>query len=128
MPTFSQLANFGRIQKKRRIKVQAFQGSPQRKGVVYKIAIFSPRKPNSAKRTIAKVSIIVTSKRIFAKIPGVGQHGLQEFSLVMVEGSGAKDTPGVNYSLIRGLYDFHLIEVFGRKRRRSKFGVKVVKL
>lgn len=32
-------------------------GAPMRKGVVYKIATMTPRKPNSAKRTFAKVRI-----------------------------------------------------------------------
>lgn len=128
MPTLLQLARFCRIRKKRRNKVLVFQGAPHRKGVVYKISIFSPRKPNSAKRKIAKVRVVVNYKRAFAKIPGIGPHFLQEYSVVMLEGGrGPKDTPGVNYSLIRGLCDFNIVETFSRRRRRSKFGVKNAK-
>ena len=42
----------------------------------------------------------------------------------MVRGHGPKDSPGINYHLIRGLYDFNREEIYGRKNRRSKFGVK----
>jgi len=45
-----------------------------RRGVVYKIAVMTPRKPNSARRTFAKVRIIINQKRVFAKIPGIGEH------------------------------------------------------
>jgi small subunit ribosomal protein S12 len=87
----------------------------------------SPRKPNSARRTFAKVRVGLKQKRIFAKIPGIGEHHLQAHSVVLVRGHGPKDSPGINYHLIRGVYDFNRIESFGRKNRRSKFGVKKIK-
>jgi ribosomal protein S12 len=87
----------------------------------------SPRKPNSAKRTFAKVRIQISQKKIFAKIPGIGDHFLQAHSVVLVRGHGPKDSPGINYNLIRGLYDFNKVELFGRQNRRSKFGVKNAK-
>jgi small subunit ribosomal protein S12 len=125
-PTLHQLSKGKRLRllKIRRNKVAAFNGAPIRRGIVYKIAIMSPRKPNSAKRTFAKVKIICSNKRIFAKIPGIGSHFLQSHSVVMVRGHGPKDSPGINYHLIRGLYDFNKQESFERKNRRSKFGVK----
>jgi len=129
LPTLHQLSiekNI-RIKKIRRNKVAAFLGAPQRKGVIYKIATMSPRKPNSARRTFAKVRIIISKKKIFAKIPGIGDHFLQAHSVVLVRGHGPKDSPGINYHLIRGLYDFVKIELFGRRNRRSKFGVKNIK-
>lgn len=124
MPTGLQLSKKFRVRKSRRNKVAPFEGAPQRKGIVYKIAIMSPRKPNSAKRTFAKVKVAINNKKIFAKIPGIGEHFLQAHSVVMLRGHGPKDSPGINYHLIRGLYDFHRVEMFGRKNRRSKFGVK----
>ncbi len=129
LPTLHQLSieKFKRIQKIRRNKVAPFLGAPQRKGVVYKIATMSPRKPNSARRTFAKVRILISNKKIFAKIPGIGDHFLQAHSVVLVRGHGPKDSPGINYHLIRGLYDFSKIELFGRRNRRSKFGVKNIK-
>lgn len=124
-PTYSQLSKGSRIFKPYFLKRnQALEKGPQRKGIVYKIATMSPRKPNSARRTIAKVRLVFNNKRIFAKIPGIGEHRLQNHSLVMVRGHGPKDSPGVNYHLIRGLCDFVTVEPFGRKNRRSKFGLK----
>jgi len=128
-PTLHQLS-IGRAKrtlKIRRNKVAAFLGAPQRKGVVFKIAKMTPRKPNSAKRTFAKVRVLISNKKIFAKIPGIGEHFLQAHSSVLVRGHGPKDSPGINYHLIRGLYDFTKVELFGRSNRRSKFGVKNAK-
>jgi small subunit ribosomal protein S12 len=129
LPTLHQLSisRIKRIDKIRRNKVAPFLGAPLRKGVVYKIATMSPRKPNSAKRTFAKVRILVSRKKIFAKIPGIGDHFLQAHSVVLVRGHGPKDSPGINYHLIRGIYDFNKLELFGRHNRRSKFGVKNTK-
>lgn len=124
MPTFSQLSKGARQLRGKRIRAPAFEGSPHRKGVIYKIATMSPRKPNSARRTFAKVRLLFNNKRIFAKIPGIGEHFLQAHSLVFVRGHGPKDSPGINYHLVRGLCDFNRVESFGRKNRRSKFGVK----
>jgi len=104
----------------------ALMGSPFRKAIVYKIAFMSPRKPNSARRTFAKVRILINNKKVFAKIPGIGEHFLQPHNIVVVRGHGPKDSPGINYHLVRGLMDFNRTEIFGRKNRRSKFGVKKI--
>lgn len=126
MPTTNQLSKGARIFKVYPLSRShlAFEGAPHRRGTIYKIATITPRKPNSAKRTIAKVRLKLNNKKIFAKIPGQGDHFLQAHSVVMVRGHGPKDTPGVNFHLIRGLYDFEKIETFGRRNRRSKFGIK----
>jgi len=65
LPTLHQLSieRNKRTSKIRRNKVAAFLGAPQRKGVIYKIATMSPRKPNSARRTFAKVRIIISKKK-----------------------------------------------------------------
>jgi ribosomal protein S12 len=47
-----------RLVYKRKSKAPAFGKAPQRKGVIYKIAVMSPRKPNSARRTFAKVRLL----------------------------------------------------------------------
>ena len=49
-------------------------------------------------------------------------HNLQEHSLVLVRGGRVKDLPGVRYHIVRGTLDS--LGVDGRKRRRSKYGVK----
>lgn len=120
----NQLLRNPRIRYPKRKKAPAFDNGPHRKGVIYKITTMTPRKPNSAKRTFAKVRLLVNDRRIFAKIPGIGEHFLQSHSLVFVRGHGPKDSPGINYHLIRGLYDFDKVETFGRRKRRSKFGIK----
>jgi small subunit ribosomal protein S12 len=115
----------GRINYKRKPKALAFAGAPHRKGIIYKITTMSPRKPNSARRTYAKVRLIFNKKRVFAKIPGIGEHFLQAHSIVFLRGHGPKDSPGINYHIVRGLCDFIRNETFGRKNRRSKFGLKL---
>lgn len=54
-----------------------------------------------------------------AYIPGEG-HNLQEHSVVLVRGGGAKDLPGVRYKIVRGTMDLN--GVAGRISARSKFG------
>jgi|ERR1044072_1430276 small subunit ribosomal protein S12 len=125
LPTFSQLAKGARQAKPYPTsRSKAFGGAPQRKGIIYKIATMSPRKPNSARRTIAKAKLNFNDKKVFAKIPGIGEHRLQKHALVLLRGHGPKDSPGVNYHLIRGLFDFHFFESYVRKNRRSKFGAR----
>jgi len=84
-PTCLQLARGARKNKIVRPRALAFGGAPHRKGVVYKIATMSPRKPNSAKRTYAKLRLIFNGKRLFAKIPGIGEHFLQAHLLFLLE-------------------------------------------
>jgi len=124
MPTFRQLSFYGRKNKRRRCAVAALAGAPHKKGVIVKMGITTPRKPNSAKRKYAKVRMIVAKKVIFAHVPGIGKHGLQEYSIVLVEGGSPPDVPGVNYTMMRGVYDFDKPEEYKRRKRRSKFGTK----
>jgi small subunit ribosomal protein S12 len=124
MPTFRQLSFYGRKSKRRRCAVAALLGAPHKKGVIVKMGITTPRKPNSAKRKYAKVRMIAAKKVIFAHVPGIGKHGLQEYSIVLVEGGSPPDVPGVNYTMMRGVYDFDKPEEYKRRKRRSKFGTK----
>jgi len=128
-PTNLQLARKGRKKQIRRCKVLALFGSPQKRGIIYKVTTMSPRKPNSAKRPFVKVRILgrgTFGKKAFAHIPGdgFGLSGLSIFHFVLLEGGGPKDSPGLNYTLIRGALDFINLEQFGRKNRRSKYGAK----
>lgn len=123
MPTAKQLMRNTRRKPYRRPRLLALDGAPQRRGIIYKLATMTPRKPNSAKRKIAKVRLPFNYKRVFASIPGLG-FDLNEHATVIVRGGSAKDLPGVNYALMRGLLDFPFPELFQRKARRSKFGIK----
>jgi len=71
---------------------------------VVKIRIVTPKKPNSAKRKIARVKL---SNRfmVSAKIKGQG-HNLQAYSQVLVCGGRANDLPGVRYNMIKGKFSF----------------------
>jgi len=99
MPTFQQLSvkYRGRKNFKKHSRSWPLCDGPHRKGVIYKIAVMPPRKPNSSRRTIAKVRLLISKKRIFAKIPGIGEHFLQNHSIVLIRGHGPKDSPGINF-------------------------------
>jgi small subunit ribosomal protein S12 len=118
--TFNQLCRKKRIKKSYRSKTPALQGMPQKKGVCLKILLKSPKKPNSAKRKVAKVKL-TNKKIVFAYIPGEG-HSLQQFSTVLMRGGRVKDLPGVKYHLIRNKFDFAGLK--NRKTARSKYGTK----
>jgi len=127
MASLNQLVKKGkRLQKKRRSFVLSLNSCPQKKGICVEIRnSVSPKKPNSAKRKVAKVKLS-TGKHIIAAIPGQG-HNLQKYSVVMVRGGRARDIPGVRYKLIKGRYDFSLFERIKRTKRRSKYGLPKTK-
>jgi len=127
MASLNQLVRKGkRLQKRRRSFVLSLNSCPQKKGICVEIRnSVSPKKPNSAKRKVAKVKLS-TGKHIIAAIPGQG-HNLQKYSVVMVRGGRARDIPGVRYKLIKGRYDFSLFERIKRTKRRSKYGLPKTK-
>lgn len=96
-------------------------GGPQKKGIVLRLRICTPRKPNSARRPVVKIKLS-TRKRALAHIPGSG-HNLRKFSKILVNGNGARDLPVVNYTCIRGVYDFAPLQHV--KKRRSVYGLKL---
>ena len=93
---------------------------PQIKGVVTKVRITTPRKPNSARRPVVKI-LLSNKKQRIAHIPGKG-HNLRKHSEVLISGVGARDLPGVHFSCVRGVYD--LSPVTSKVRRRSIYGAK----
>ena len=118
MSTLNQLIRNPRLKNPSRKKTRLLGGSPQRKAVCTKVYIQTPKKPNSAKRKVAKVRFS-NGTRTIAYIPGEG-HNLQEHSVVLIRGGGVKDLPGVKYKIIRGKYD--LASIKGRSQARSKYG------
>lgn len=118
MSTISQIFKKPRFFKKKLNPI--LSDRPQIKGVVLKVRITTPRKPNSARRPVVKVLFSNKVQRV-AHIPGKG-HNLRKHSEVLVSGVGARDLPGVHFSCVRGVYDFS--PVFGKVRRRSIYGVK----
>jgi small subunit ribosomal protein S12 len=97
----------------------ALKSCPQVRGTVMRARIVTPRKPNSARRPVAKV-ILVNEKRVTAHIPGTG-HSLRRYSQVLIRGGGARDLPGVRYSCVRGVFDCY--GVMHKTKRRSIYGV-----
>ena len=133
MPTFNQLVRHGRKSAANESKSPALQKSlnsikkvtvnapsPQKRGVCTKVAIKTPKKPNSALRKIAKVRL-TNGMEATTYIPGIG-HNLQEHSVVLIRGGRVKDLPGVRYHIIRGTLDAQ--GVAKRMQARSKYGAK----
>ena len=105
--------------KKKKLKILG--GNPQKKGMVVKTRIITPKKPNSARRPVAKVHL-VNKKQTIAHIPGIG-HNLRRHSNILIRGGGARDLPGVSYTCVRGVYDLN--SVLNKQRRRSIYGVSI---
>lgn len=122
MPTISQLIRKGRKKLRHKNKAPALSECPQRRGVCLSVKTQTPKKPNSALRKVARVRL-TSGYEVTAYIPGVG-HNLQEHSVVLVKGGRVKDLPGVRYHIVRGPLDSLGVE--GRKKGRSKYGVKKV--
>lgn len=91
--TMNQAMRRKKPQKIEKSKSPLLKNSPQRKGVCSQIFIATPKKPNSAKRKVARVKLS-TGKSLMAYIQGEG-HNLQEHSVVLVRGGRAQDLPGV---------------------------------
>ena len=120
MPTINQLVRNGRTAARKKSKSPALKGCPQRRGVCLSVKTMTPKKPNSALRKVCRVRL-TSGYEVTAYIGGVG-HNLQEHSVVLVRGGRVKDLPGVRYHVVRGCLD--CLGVDGRKRGRSKYGVK----
>jgi small subunit ribosomal protein S12 len=118
--TLNQVIRGCRKQKTKKSKSTALQACPHKKGVIKKVYIVKPKKPNSAQRKVASVRLS-TGRTVIAYIPGEG-HSLQDHSVVLVRGGRVQDLPGVKYHLVRGALDF--TGVANRSSSRSKYGTK----
>ena len=120
MPTINQLIRNGREKKLKKSKSPALTSCPQKRGVCTRVMTFTPKKPNSALRKVARVRL-TNGIEVTAYIPGIG-HNLQEHSAVLIRGGRVKDLPGVRYHIIRGTLDS--LGVADRRKSRSKYGAK----
>ena len=100
----------------------ALQYCPQQRAIVKKSFITTPRKPNSAKRRVAKVVICRTRRVVDIYLEGIDFNRLNPHSVVLVRGRGPRDLPGVNYHAIRGKGDFP--PLLNRRKGRSKYAAK----
>jgi small subunit ribosomal protein S12 len=126
MVTFRQLftKHQQRQQKYHRCRTPALRHCPQKKGVILGIVIITPKKPNSAKRHIARLKLS-SGKRTRAAIPGeysFKSRDLKQFSKVLIRGGRTRDIIGIRYKIILGHFDAK--PLFHRKTSRSKYGVK----
>jgi small subunit ribosomal protein S12 len=69
MTSLNRLVRRTKIGKTIKVKRKALQRCPQKKGVCLRVFEMTPRKPNSAKRKVARIRLS-TSKFITAHIPG----------------------------------------------------------
>lgn len=120
MPTINQLIRRGRRSSHHKTKSPALMNCPQRRGVCTRVMTFTPKKPNSALRKVARVRL-TNGIEVTAYIPGIG-HNLQEHSVVLIRGGRVKDLPGVRYHIVRGTKD--TLGVEDRRQARSKYGSK----
>lgn len=95
---------------KKNRKKRPLDGRPQMKGVVIRLVVKKPKKPNSANRKCVLVRLS-NKKEALAYIPGEG-HNLQEHSVVLVRCGRLQDVPGVKLKVVRGKYDCaHVVKV-----------------
>lgn len=121
MITLQQLVRLKRKGKRKRTHVPALKKCPMKRGTVVRIFEQAPKKPNSARRKVAKVKLKSTGRLINCHIPGEG-HNLNKHSTVMIRGGRCQDLIGVRYKPIRGLESFE--PLVKRITRKSKYGVK----
>lgn len=112
-----------KIKKKVKKKTPLLGINPQRKATCLKITFMSPKKPNSATRKVAKLSINRQKRNTYGYIPGI-KHNLQKFATILLRGGRTKDLPGVKYKIIRGVFDLKGVQ--NRFKARSKYGVKKI--
>jgi len=136
MATHTQLVNNLRKRKTFKSRTPAFKfkkkskqklllPAPQKKGTVMRLDILKPKKPNSAKRKVAKVRLR-NGREVLVYIPGQG-HNIQKHSDLLIRGGRVPDLPGVRYHCYRQKCDFTMSETFTRKSKRSKYNLKKIK-
>ena len=124
MSTITQLIRKPRRSKRKKSLVPALCKCPMKKGTVVRVLEQAPKKPNSARRKVAKIKIKSTNKIITCHLPGEG-HTLVKHATVIVRGGRCQDLIGVRYKPIRGLFSFKPLNK--RRTRKSKYGVKTKK-
>lgn len=119
MTTLTQLLYRGRIKKTPASRTSKLKKCPFAKGLVLRVRIMNPKKPNSAMRHVVKIKLY-KGRRAVCRLPGSG-FGVSKFYRVLMRGGRANDLPCVGYSLVRGVYDCPSVVI--KKRSRSFWGV-----
>lgn len=100
MPTYNQLIRKKRKKQKNKTN-RVLGGKPQMRGTILRVFILNPKKPNSGDKKCARVRLR-DGQEITAYFPGQGLGGCSEHSQVLVVAGGPHDTPGVNFTIVRG--------------------------
>ena len=83
------------------IKSKILKQKPYIKGIIKKLKTMKPKKPNSALRKIALVTLpSLCNKEIWVYIPGI-KHNIKIHSEVLIKGGRTKDLPGLKYKIER---------------------------
>lgn len=126
MSTLNQISKNKRIKQKKKSLTNFLNKNPQKKGICVRVYTTKPKKPHSGIRKIAKLFLPSRKRHVLAYIPGQG-HNLSAHSVVLIRGGRVRDIPGMHAKMYRNKYDFVCAEPFVRKRRRSKYGLPVIK-
>lgn len=119
--TIKQLLKKPRLVRFKKVTHPVLQGCPQKKTYCLKVTIRAPKKPNSARRKVARVELTSTFKRAYCYIPGIG-HSVRKHSTIFIRGGRRQDLPGIKYIIIRGKAD--ISSPIDRKTARSKYGIQ----
>jgi len=111
-------------------KTRFLKNNPQVRGTVFRIYRITPRKPNSAIRTLAQIAIFndILRRKIFAYIPGGNRttRPVVQWNEVLYRGGRTQDIRGAHYKLVRGNRGCPGIrEKLGS---RSKYGTKSIEI
>lgn len=101
--------------------------NPQRRGVCTKVYKMAPKKPCSARRSVAWVLFIKNEEKkgTLCHIPGE-THNLRMYSRVLVRGGRVKDLPGVRCRIVRTTHSSvsDLQGLYKRTNSRSRYGAR----
>ena len=129
MATYTQLLKKYSRHKRRYTYSRApiLRKNPQRKGVCTKVYKMAPKKPCSARRSVAWVLFIRKNEKrgALCHIPGE-THNLRMYSRVLVRGGRVKDLPGVRCRIIRTTHSSisDLQGLYKRTNSRSRYGTR----
>ena len=116
-----------KIKRKTYSRAPILKKNPQRRGVCTKVYKMPPKKPCSARRSVAWVLFIrgAEKKGALCHIPGE-THNLRMYSRVLVRGGRVKDLPGVRCRIVRTSHASvsDLQGLFKRTNSRSRYGAR----
>jgi small subunit ribosomal protein S12 len=123
MSTLNQRLKNPRRSPKKKPKSPLMEGKPQKKVVCEKVGKATPKKPNSAKRSVS-TAIDANGKKAFSFIPGE-KHDVSKHSTLLIRGGNRVDLVGYRTIAVRGARNGDLKAVEGRKTSRSRYGTKM---